>query len=220
MNRRLLLLGTCVALVSSGCVSTGMARTLDKGALQVSLGGGVQYAGSYSLGEALPPHSIAMPQVDLGVRYGVTDRFDVGARLFLPGAAVEGRYALVRAPSLQSGIDLTLAPSLLYSDGGRGTHADEPFLHLDVPLLMGVNMRGSQLVLGAKAGVIVNPENPTSFYGRPALTLGTSLGVAVPVTPWLRLLPELSLRMQPQLQHGSPFAFNAAMGLVFGGYKG
>lgn len=220
MNKRLLVLGACVGLVSSGCISTGMARTLDKGALQVSLGGGVQNVGSYASGESLPPHFVSLPQVDLGVRYGVTDRFDVGARLFLPGAAVEGRYALLRAPSLQSGIDLTLAPSLLYSHEGLGSTGGEPLLHAELPLLLGVNMGGSQLVLGARAGLLSNLEDPTRPGGRPDLTLGTSLGLAVPITPWLRVLPELSLRVQPELQYASPFIFNATLGVLFGGYKG
>lgn len=213
------MLGVCVGLGASGCVSTGMARTLDKGALQVTLSSGIQNVGSYGKGETGLPHFITMPQVDLGVRYGLSDRFDVGARLFLPGVAVDGRYALVRAPSLRSGVDLTVAPSLLYSHAGNGSTAGEPFVHGEVPLLMGVNMRGSQLVLGAKVGALVNPEDPTSPSGRPALTLGTSLGVAVPVTSWLRLLPELSLRVKPQRQHYQPFLFHAGVGLVLGGYE-
>ena len=208
-----------MGLGSSGCVSTGMARTVDKGALQVSLAAGVQNVGSHNPREEKLAPFISMPQVDLGVRYGLTDRIDVGARLFLPGVAVDGRFALVRAPSLQSGVDLTVAPGLLYSHAGSGTYLDEPAMHAELPLLLGVNMGGSQLVLGARAGVLFNLKESPPSRGRSSLTVGTSLGVAVPFTSWLRLLPELSLRVQATEGPYLPFILHAGVGVVFGGYK-
>lgn len=216
MTRIAVLLGAWVGLGASGCVSTGMARPVDKGSLQVSISGGAVNVGSLDTREELPPYFVSIPQGDLNIRYGLTDRMDVGARLFPVGGAVDGRFALLRAPSLQRGIDLTLAPLILYSRHGKGGWGSEPFMQLELPLLLGVNVRGSQFVFGAKVGTYFGPEKLQSDSFSP--TLGTSLGVAIPIVSWLRIMPEINVRVRPTGTPTLPFVFNGGVGLIFGGY--
>jgi len=208
MNRTVLLLLACLGGlgVLSGCVSTGMARTVDPGKLQVSLSPGV-------LG-----NTAVIPQLELAVRYGVTEQVDVGARLFLPGAEVDARFALLRAPSLKQGIDLTLAPSLAYVfSSGTSTPG---YLVPSLPLLVGFNLGGGQLVLGPRLGYVINTDHPVpSPSFATAFVAGSSLGLAIPAGPVLHVVPEVSVLHRL----GSPFGsttttLHGGIGLVFGGY--
>ncbi|OJT26520.1 hypothetical protein BO221_00275 [Archangium sp. Cb G35] len=202
------LLVTCVAGLGAlpGCVSTGMARTVDPGKLQVSLSGGLQGNVSY------------IPQGELAVRYGVTERVDVGARLFLPGAEVDARFALLRAPSLKSGVDVTLAPSLAYVLPMSSTTPGLVFPSL--PLLVGFNLGGSQLVLGPRVGYVIKTGQSLtsqSFDGN--IIVGSSLGLAIPIGQVFRIVPEVSLLHRAGRSLGSgETALHGGIGLVFGGY--
>ncbi len=187
----------------SGCTSTGMARTLNKGQVQVSLTPGVV--------TALPAASYTLPQAEVGVRYGVTDRLDVGARLFYPGVAVDTRVALLRSPTLDSGIDLTLAPTL--SAMLRGS-SDDKQMSLELPLLVGLNPgAGVQFVLGPRVGLsaVVDPNGVGVSRG----LVGGSLGVALPVGRWLRIVPEVTVRST--LREVAPL-LQANVGFLIGGY--
>jgi hypothetical protein len=199
----------------SGCVSTGMARTVDPGKLQVSLSPGIQ------------GNSAFIPQAELAVRYGVSERVDVGARLFLPGAEVDARFALLRAPSLKSGVDLTLAPSLAYVY--PFTTSNRGIVFPSLPLLVGINLGGSQLVLGPRVGYGIVLEQTPTYQGDPYtpgnfadnFVAGSSLGLAIPIGQVFRIVPEVSVLHRL----GSPFgstttALHGGIGLVFGGYSG
>lgn len=208
MNRTVLLIAACVMGLGllSGCVSTGMARTVDPGKLQVSLSPGVQGNNAF------------IPQLELAARYGVTEQFDVGARLFLPGAEVDARFALLRAPSLKKGVDLTLAPSLAYVfPSGTSTPG---FLYPSLPLLVGFNLGGSQLVLGPRVGYVINTGHPVTSQGFfDNFVAGSSLGLAIPAGPVLHVVPEVSVQHRVGSSVGSTTtALHGGIGLVFGGY--
>jgi len=208
MNRTALLLATCMMGLGllSGCVSTGLARTVDPGKLQVSVSPGLQGNNTY------------IPQVELAVRYGVSERVDVGARLFLPGAEVDARFALLRAPSLKSGVDITLAPSLAYVYPFSSTVPG--LLFPSLPLLVGFNLGGSQLVLGPRVGYIINTEQPVTLQSlADNIVAGSSLGLAIPAGPVLHVVPEVSVLHRVGYPFGSTTtAFHGGIGLVFGGY--
>ncbi len=207
MNRiSLLLVVSLLGFFASGCVSTGMARTLDPGQLQVSVTPGVQATMS------LDSPGVAYPQGEIGIRYGLTERLDAGVKLFVLGVEADARFALLRAPSLRSGFDLTLAPSVSYSpmlySGGSW---DGPGM-AKLPLLIGVNMEGYQLVLGPRVAYVFG-ESPSSSGG---LQVGSSLGLAVPIGNWFHLMPEVSVLQKPL---GQNVMLHAGVGLIFGGYK-
>ncbi|WP_147332677.1 hypothetical protein [Archangium gephyra] len=208
MKRTIFPLMACVAGLGalSGCVSTGMARTVDPGELQVSVSGGIQGNVGY------------IPQGELAVRYGVSERVDVGARLFLPGVEVDTRVALLRSPSLKSGVDVTLAPSLAFVV--PITSASSALVFPSLPLLVGVNLNGSQLVLGPRVGYVINTgQPPTSQTFANNFVVGSSLGLAIPVGQAFRVVPEVSLLHRVGTTFGSSTtALHGGVGLIFGGY--
>ena len=215
MNLRLLLVVGWMGLALSGCVSTGMARTVNKGQLQVVAAPSVH---RYDDG--------VLTQGEVGVRYGVGERVDVGARLVAigvqlepvgpqiesVGVAVDTRVGLVRAPSLDRGVDLTLAP--LLSVMAR-SHSDDKQVSVELPLLVGLNPgAGVQVVLGPRVGttVVVDP----SGVGRFEPGVGCSLGISLPVLPWVRLVPEMTVRRT--LSDTTPI-FQGSLGVLVGGYR-
>jgi hypothetical protein len=207
MNMRLLLVSGVGGWLMSGCVSTGMARTLNKGQFQFSAAPGIH--SSVRLGDLA--NSEVRPHAELGVRYGVTDRLDVGGRLFLSGAAVDTRIGLVRAPSLDRGVDLTLAPILSLTNRGTG---DDKQLIAELPLLLGINPgAGIQVVIGPRVGTtfVVDPGT----IGEPKAMVGTSLGVALPLGKWLRVVPEVTVHTF--LSNPGPIVLGN-VGFLVGGY--
>jgi hypothetical protein len=216
MNRNPIpLLVVCLGalgFLAPGCASTGMARTLDAGRLQVSLVPGAQAATGYE------DSGVAFPQAEVGVRYGLTDRIDVGARLFVPGLGVDARFALLRAPSLRSGVELTLAPSVLYTpDLSNGLQSVGKGIGLvQLPLLVGVNLGGSQLVLGPRVGFLFDGTGSTTARQLPLA--GTSLGCAFPIGNWFRLTPEVSVLQPFGYPFGGQMMVHGGIGFLFGGY--
>lgn len=75
------------------------------------------------------------PQVELGFRYGLSDSWDIGAKLYFIGAEFGAKYQFLRGP-----LDAALAPavSFIAFSGGSGTTAQVFYLH--VPLLFGLNL--------------------------------------------------------------------------------
>jgi hypothetical protein len=192
------------ALVLPGCASTGMARTVDPGKVQLSLSPAAQgiLGGG---GSQLASNSI-VPQVEVGARLGVTERIDVGARLFFPGAEADVRYGLVRAPSLRDGVDVTLAPSVNFMV------ADTPWI-LSLPVLIGFNHDGRQLTLGPRFSYVLQKDPTESSY-----MLGTSVSYSVPLKSSLRLITELSVLGRPTDFTHEGVLYRLGVGFLFGGY--
>jgi hypothetical protein len=192
-------------LVLSGCVSTGMARTLDPGRFQVSLSPSAYAAvGRSGLGSNVPA-----PQLEVGARYGVTERIDVGAKVFFPGVEADARFGLLRAPSLRSGVDLTLAPSVNYMGFMNSGY---PWF-VTLPLLIGVNHNGNQLVLGPRVAYLIQGRE-----SRNAFLVGSSVGYSVPINPSLRFITEVSALAAPAAVAEDGLLCRVGIGLMFGGY--
>lgn len=186
-----------------------MARTVDPGKVQFALSPaaqGILGGGKGTLGS----NSIA-PQVEVGARVGVTERIDVGARLFFPGAEADVRYGLVRAPSLSDGVDVTLAPSVNYM-GLAST--DTPWI-VSLPVLIGFNHEGRQLTLGPRFSYVLRPDSSTES---PYL-LGTSVSYSVPFNSTLRLITEVSVLGRPTEFGHEGVLYRLGVGFLFGGYR-
>ena len=68
-----------------------MARTLNQGEMQ-----GFVSPGFSSLS------GVSLPQIEVGGRYGITDHIEFGAKAWLFGAGLDGKFSLLRSPSMQT----------------------------------------------------------------------------------------------------------------------
>lgn len=200
-------------LVLSGCASTGMARTVDPGKVQLSLSPAAQ--GVLGGGKGTVGSNSIAPQVEVGARVGVTERLDVGARLFFPGAEADVRYGLMRAPSLRDGVDVTLAPSVNY----MGLLDTETPWIFSLPVLIGFNHDGRQLTLGPRISFALRQSSePSDGAPESPFLVGTSVSYSVPLKPTLRLITELSVLGRPTDFTKEGVLYRLGVGFLFGGY--
>lgn len=223
------LLGTvAVAAMLVGCASTstmGLARTLNKGAVQgwVAPSGGAVITTGSGGGVA------AYPMVEGGVRFGITDNIEFGTRLGFSGIAVDGKFALLRPLGTDFGFNLSLNPQVQVVGFGAG-NVFLAALSFHLPVLMGFDFFGHELVLGPKIidqvifGGSGNNMNGTSNSAALNLVyVGGSLGFAIRVAGAFRIMPEVSVAA-PVIGSGggqtSAFfgglIFQAGVGFLFG----
>lgn len=192
-----LLFGALALFVCAGCASTstmGLARTLNKGAVQgwVGLEGGGIIAAPTSGGSA----GVGYPMVEGGVRVGASDHVELGARLGFNGIGLEGKFALVRSATMDRGINLSLAPQVGFFGIGVGP-IFVGSLTAQLPLLIGIDFGGHELVLGPKLfnQVYFVGVSDSSGGGGGAvvdlLSAGASIGFAIKAGP-VRIVPEVS----------------------------
>ncbi|MBX7113943.1 MAG: hypothetical protein K1X64_06360 [Myxococcaceae bacterium] len=219
----------CAGLCLSGCPSflvQGRARPLSPGRMQVQVtphGNGV-----------LAPTGIpaVMPGLELAVRRGMTQRFDLGVKLWLGGLTVDSKIALRRSDTPHRGIDWAVAPGIGYATQGIGNAGITPAVHavdIHLPLLVGFNFaNGYGLVVGPRLtqriSVLVGTTALTSY----ALAAGSSVGLDVPLTSNVHLFPEVALYLPlieaaPHMPVASPAAdglgFQIALGVLIGGHE-
>jgi len=122
-----------LAAVCAGCPSFSTLqtpRTVPEGELRFgALAGG---AGALS-NDAGPGPSSA--QFELSARYGLSERVDVGVKLYALGIEASLKWWMVRGP-----LDLAIAPAVSYAsfDDRMGTQFNAFYAHL--PLLLGWNL--------------------------------------------------------------------------------
>lgn len=208
-----------------GCPSASTlssARTLDRGRVQ-AFGGFSAYGlrgGDGSL--------IAIPQGELGARYGVTDRVEVGARAWFIGAAVDSKLALLRPESPESGWNVSVDPGLgyqgnwaLYGSLVDSNASGTSVMSVSLPLLVGRRFAGAheltfalrgldQLMLGTRSGRLdvshllwVGGTVGASFRVGPSVRLGPEVGVIYPFVPGTRSLELLFFQAGVGLLVGS-----------------
>lgn len=213
---RLPLTSLLCGVLLSGCLAPGAARNLDKGAIQVSLTPGVHLATPSE--EARDVR--VLPRAGLGLRYGVAERLDLGGRVYamgypdiaVTGAALDARVGVVRSPTYDKGVDVTLAPVFSYT---RYTTPDEnlrEYLAAELPVLVGFHLtKGLQLVVAPRGAYVLELRRSPA-----RILVGASAGLSVAVTPWLRLVPEVTARTSL----GEPLSpmFQANLGILIAGY--
>ncbi|MDP1829105.1 MAG: hypothetical protein Q8L48_37930 [Archangium sp.] len=201
MTSRLLGLSMVVmGTLLSGCASVstmGLARTLNQGAVQgwvAPEGGGVVAVTGTIAGAT----GVGYPLLEGGIRVGVTDRFELGARLGLSGVGLEGKIGFLRSPTMDTGINLSLNPGVTYVGFGLGS-AFVGTLTFHLPLLIGIDFGGHELVLGPRfidqlvfAGTSGTGSSASSA-GINIIYAGGSVGFAIKAGPNLRILPEVSI---------------------------
>ncbi len=187
-----------VALLAGGCITTlplGSARTVPRGTIQVHatqsiVRGEPSGTPDPDFRDAFAHPGYATPE--LGVVYGITDRVEAGARLRARGGGIGAKVAHHRAPSVERGIDVAVAAEAgVFGTYEKDADAAEGIAYAQVPLLVGVNLSGIQLVAGAHYehvrgwGICINDGECDVDMA------GGSLGVSIPVRNGLRLYPQL-----------------------------
>ena len=225
----------CIAAVfASGCASTstmGLARTLNKGAFQgwvAAEGGGIVDPAAGGGG---------YPMVEGGVRVGLTDRAELGARLGFNGIGAEGKFALLRSETTESGVNLSLNPGIgFFGFGGAGALIGN--LSFQLPLLIGIDFGGHELVIGPRLtdqlffGAIAASGSNNASVAVNLLSAGASIGMAFKLGPAIRLMPEVSISVPFFATAGAStgsgssafgsgasvggFIFQAGLGFLFG----
>lgn len=185
---------TALVLVS-GCASFSSVQTADtlgKGRIQGAVEPGVWGAVS-SKGPDVIPH------VDGAVRFGVTDRLDLGVRAGSSFLEFQGKV-LLTTPG-----DPALAVSLAPSVGG--IYSNSGIINLALPVLIGFKTAsGNELVLGPRVQglFIFDGTNWTTVLG-----VGTSVGFLWRITENFGLMPEVAAVL--------PVLGGSSASLVFGG---
>ena len=187
--KRLLALFPAIAILA-GCPSfttMGTARTVKRDTTQTWVA--PEFMGmTVDTGDG--NESFSVPQFELGMRRGVTDTVDVGAKLWLLGMAIDAKFQLLRSPTGDSGIDLAISPGLGwlgFNDGdGNGFNVVTGYASLPI----GINLPGgSQFVLLLSA-----PDGSVATGAR--AVLGAAAGRSRPARVALaayRYLPGFSL---------------------------
>jgi hypothetical protein len=194
-----------------GCPSVsvlGSARTLDQGKTRYVLG--VMGAGDTVLNtpQAQKPPIPVAPQIEFAIHHGVSDRIELGGRVWTSGLQFDSKFSLLR--SKERGFDLAIAPSLgvIYFPVGSPT----PSLPVQVAVLGGYNLDGLHFFLGPRL------MDRIVFYAGPINTFyaGGNLGVSIRVSETLRIAPELAL-MTPLFSTAHDVYVEAGLALLFGG---
>lgn len=207
-------------LSSCASVSTvGLARTLNKGAVQGWAGPSLIGVVDTRPGVTTPVPTF--PLLEAGVRVGVTDWVELGGKLGLSGVGVEGKVALLRPDSMDSGINLSINPRVTYFGVGEGL-IYLGMLTFQLPVLIGIDFKGHELVLGPKLvdQLIFGSGSGNIVYA------GASVGFAVRIASGFRMLPEIALSV-PLIATGTApggtstiapggLLFQATLGFLFG----
>lgn len=217
----------------SGCASVstmGLARTLNKGAAQGWVGpsgGGVIALPASPSGTA---QTFGYPLIEGGGRIGITDHFELGGKIGFSGIGAEAKIAFLRPPTMESGVNLSLNPGITFVGfGGGDLFVGTLTFHL--PVLIGIDFNGHELVLGPRLIDQLVFAGGFGSNGAPGNVLyaGGSVGFAVKIAPNFRMIPEISVGV-PFLVTGPSGAgstvsalgaggliFQAGLGFVFGG---
>jgi hypothetical protein len=215
-----------LALLLAGCPSfstMGTARTLPKGKGQFFIAPGATVLQDFQRRDDGSYESFGLPSIEFGGRYGVTDRVELGGKVWMIGMEIDSKFALVRSDSPDAGVDVALAPAVsVYPFRSGDTDATYAYLHL--PLLVGINAGGSQLVLGPRVSDLIIRGGGEDLN---VVLLGGSLGYAWKLGEGFRLLPEVSMTYPVHVSQGGTSSslslepkgamFQASLGFLFGG---
>jgi hypothetical protein len=201
----------------------GTARTLPRGKGQFFVAPGAVVLRDFQRDTSGANDSVAFPSTEVGGRYGVTDRFELGAKAWSLGVEIDTKFQLARSETPDAGVDLAVAPAIsVYPFFAGDTDATYAYLHL--PLLVGVNTRGGQLVLGPRVSNLFVKGSGGNIN---VVLLGGSLGYAWKIGDGFRLLPEASVAWPVHVRDGSTTTLEtleprgamiqASLGFLFGG---
>ena len=219
-----------LGLTAPGCMSMGAmqrADTLKPGQSQVLVETSVQSAVGEDLGDG---KNMRWPYFAAHYRRGLSEgvELSVGAAMLALQAALKVRLD----DPLQNDMLVSIAPGIGGSIWGQEGNRSG-VVTATLPVLLGWRLgRRGQLVLSPRVQYLhtfpgpASPREPISLFGA-----GTSLGVLIPVSKSLGLMPEASVlipfgktdrfelyeRLSPKLGPTDGVLFQVGLGLLFGG---
>lgn len=176
-----------LATLAGGCLAGTSVQTaypIGKGNLQAGIEPGI--GGSTVAGEGL-----TLPAFNLALRYGLSDRTDIGGRIGTSGYELSGKYTFTSPEPGQLQVAVAPSVSVLYF-ALEGTGAG--LVNAKLPVLVGIPLGGHELVLGPRAHAVdffAQSGGEGGNWG--VLNLGGQLGFALRLGPAARLLPEVGL---------------------------
>ena len=201
-------LAILAAVSFSACASFSTmktARAIDPGTSQFSMiGSAVGTTLPNADGANTATRSSFAPQFELAARYGIIEGWDLGAKLTSLGGEINSTISLVRG----NVFDLALAPAVGttgYSynscnacvNGGDTIDVWEVYGKL--ALLFGLRFgpsREHEFVFGPEVvpiSIVSGDEDTGNGTSQTAVLLGGVVGVSFKVSPWLRIMPELTV---------------------------
>jgi len=168
-----------LALSACSFSASQTARTNGKGNYQIGVEPGALIGGVGGLGVAVGP------QLDIGFRYGITDRADVGARLGTAGLELQYKQQLTG----DDGVIVSVAPALTGFFGAVGG-VEGGFVSLPVSLLVDVPVGESALVLGPRVHPTLALGGGQGGFG---LNVGASVGFAAKLSDGFKLMPDVAV---------------------------
>jgi hypothetical protein len=216
MRRVLMILVPLALLLLAGCPSLSTLQTVStvpKGKTRFAVGAEV-------IGYKEKSGSVTAPQTEFGVRYGVTDDIDVGAKIYFLGAEFGGKYQFLRGA-----LDASVAPAVSYISITSGSGSDESkvsvaYIHL--PILLGYNVSDSlTLGFGPKVLYTIATGSATSGTDTSSATAsgfmaGGFVQIALKVGGAFWLAPELNI-YKPFAEGAEGVLFQGGLGMFFGG---
>jgi hypothetical protein len=166
--------------------------------------------------------SAFVPQIEAGVRVGLGHGWDLGAKAWLLGFEVDGKYELLNS----GGNILSFGPGVGYfgaNSSNTGSSGSLNIVTFYVPLYYGLKLGEHELVISPKAidqlilGNGTDSGGNTSSSGN-VLWVGGSVGIALKVGQSFRLVPEISV-MYPAAISGTTVSAtgSSSSGTVSGG---
>ena len=151
-----------LAIVWWGCPSLSTFQTVDT----VPEGETRFAVGAEALGVSADSGGGTVPQIEFGMRYGLSDNLDLGAKLFLAGLEMGVKYQF-----MNGSFDAAIAPAASFSYFSSGD-ASTGFLYVHLPVLFGYNLSdsfavafGPKFIYAAVFGDITVEEDSTDFSG-------------------------------------------------------
>ncbi|MBN1204133.1 MAG: hypothetical protein JXB05_04320 [Myxococcaceae bacterium] len=182
-------LAAVMSLLATGCASISHVQTADtlgQGNFQFALEPGAMGVASLADQDAKP-----IPHVDLAMRYGVTDRLDLGVRVGSSMVELQGKV-LLTAPD-DPDMAVSLAPSVMSMLLRLAGLDDLTYTNLALPVLVGFKMDGgSELVLGPRV-TLTRFTTSAEDGSANIISAGGSLGYALRVAEGLRVMPEVGI---------------------------
>jgi hypothetical protein len=213
-------------LAAAACApaTVQLAQTNGKGNIQVALEPGV-------VGVAVDGGNVTVPAFNVAVRYGLSNRTDIGGRL---GSSVYELQlkTMLTDPDATDRLAISVAPAVTVLGGGAGG-TGALYLDAKVPVLFGVPIGRSQLTVGpmlrptflagggggsSAGGLVLNAGAQLNFAAR----VGDKAWIAPQVDLVYPLLGAVGVKggttaSTGDLLLGSGLAYGVQLGILLGG---
>ena len=197
MNRLPLL----ATLLVAGCIQYGSIQT-------AATNGKGRFEGGVEAGVRVVPgddddNTSILTNNTLSLRYGITDRVDLGLRVGQNAYDVHGKVMFTKA---DAPVIVSFAPSFFSDDFGN--------MAFNTPVLLGIPLGPHELTLGPRV-VTATDQALLGLNNGERMVFGSSLGFAAQILPGFKLLPEITMVAGAK---GS-FAQDIKLGFLFGGRR-